>query len=453
MNFCASDEWFDFFSLRKGVLIAIFSILSLTTIVSLGNILSYGHHFNQSTANSLTNSTISQSTNDQSHKGEKEILIRNSLWKNQHPSIVLRFRLDKIQIGLIQNFSVRDHQIFLLGSYGLALLDLDQNETRIMRLRNTPVGIDNDSRIWYLTENTNSIFQWDGQATSAYRKEQGWTLPVKLYNPPLPEQKNSFLTEDQNIWLATSRDVRFFNSVTWRIFTANEIGMKLPYKSGVESFLTISRNPANGDIWVAACYWQGAHWIGGSTPYQFDGKTWRKSDFPGDDHCVTSITFTVDGSGYLATPTGIWKYDGRDWMEVSLPFTQNLPQNTTYQIGQIWIDNYDTPWTLVQLINRNGLITQHLLFQYHDTTFNKISSFEGLAPPQILFTSSGSLISFRNNKIFIFTQTGWDLLANHNFDLVVQDNNGNIWLISDIKGRPVLWEVVDPLPIVQGENQ
>lgn len=440
MKLGISAGWLRCFLLQRIRLFALFSILTILVIAS--PIKNAGGAINL-WGNTPLNSFYSPLNVDQTHADEKAVLNQPSYQNDPAPLIKLKFRLDKIQIGLIQNFSVRNHQIFLLGSYGLAILDLDQNQTPIKRFRNTPVGIDNRSQIWYLTDNSTSIFRWDGQTTTEYRKEQGWILPAKFSNPPIPQQRTSFFNEGQKIWLATSSDVRFYNGENWRIFTANEIGIQLPYKVGVESIFTINSNPSNGDIWTAACYWQDSRQVGGSVPFYFDGKTWRRSDFPEENPCITSIIFSSDGSGFFTTPTSIWVYDGQAWSEIFSPQIQNLPQNTNYQISQVWMDHSEAPWFLAKLINLNGLVTQYVLFHYTGTTLKMVSSLEGFAQPQIFFTSSGSVICFRINQLFLLTPTGWVLLGDNKFDLVAQDNHSNVWLISDIKNRPVLWELIE----------
>ncbi|GIV66472.1 MAG: hypothetical protein KatS3mg047_0865 [Bellilinea sp.] len=380
-------------------------------------------------------------------------LTKFSLKNYPYSPIDLKLRLDKIQIGVVQNIYVRNQHIFLMGSYGLAILDLDQKETFIKRLKNFPLGIDGNGHVWYLSEQSDSIFRWDGQNSFEYRKEQGWILPAKLYDPPLPALRTSLLSIGETIWLATSTDVRYFNGNEWHIFTATEIGIKLPYKTGVQPVFTVSRNPVNGEIWVAACYWQGADWIGGSLPYRFNGNTWYKSDFPDGNACVTSITFTAHGSGFLTTPSDIWRYDGQEWKKLSIPLVQKTPRTNSYQIKQMWMDNFDKPWFLLNLVNQNGVSTQQYLLQYHSEGFTKISSFEGISAPQIFFTPDGSLTSFRNGQIFLHTPSGWVTITDRKFDIITQDNFGNLWLISDVKSRPVLWKITFYLSDIRGVNQ
>ncbi len=443
MKLSAATDWLRYFS---GLFVAIFCILSLTDIalpeVNTDHIIINPSH--------LTIHAPTEYRNDL----EVKALNSNKIFQS-NPSITITpiIRLDKIQIGLIQNFSVRNHQLFLLGSYGLAIVDLNQKETQIKKFNYTPVGIDNSSRIWFITNNSDSIFQWDGQSTTEYGKAQGWILPLNLFNSPLPTQNPSFITDDHIIWLATSKDIRFFNGRLWRIFTASEIGIRLPYKSGIESAFTINRNPATRDIWVGACYWQGTQWIGGSAPYQFDGNTWKRGSFPEENICVTSIVFTSDGSGYLITPDRLWKYNGKEWMEISLSFIQNLPQNTTYQIRHFGLDNFETPWLVVHFVNLNGLITRYELLQFEKNILNPVSTFEGFATPQIYHTSTGATISIRNNQIFQLSHTGWIKLTEQKFDLSAQDNYGNIWLISETKNRPLLWKLQDQRANIQGMNQ
>lgn len=358
-------------------------------------------------------------------------------------SVNLKFRLDKIQIGLIQSFAVQSNKVFLSGNYGLAVLDLAKQETFVKRFRNTPIGVDNESNMWYLIEKSGSVFRWDGLRTIEFSKENGWILPAKFFTPPLPTLHPSFLADGKNIWLATSNDVRFFNGSRWRIFTATEIGIKLPYKSGVESVFTISRNPSTGHVWVAACYWRDNQWIGGASPLQFDGKNWQRTEFPVENICVTNMTISSDGSVLLTTPHSLWEYNGQEWVEVPLSSTNIVLKNASFLFGPMWTDKSENPWVLGAIINPNGVIEQYILYQYKNQNLSTISSFNGLLPPRIFFTPTASVIAFTEKQLFQVTSSGSELLSEHYFDLTAQDENGNMWLISDTKNRPVLWQLIE----------
>ena len=358
-------------------------------------------------------------------------------------SVNLKFRLDKIQIGLIQSFAVQSNKVFLSGNYGLAILDLAKQESFVKRFRNTPIGVDNESNMWYLIEKSGSVFRWDGLRTMEYSKENGWILPAKFFTPPLPTLHSSFLADGKNIWLATSNDVRFFNGSRWRIFTATEIGIKLPYKSGVESVFTISRNPSTGNVLVAACFWQGNQWIGGSSPLQFDGKTWQRTEFPIENICVTNMTIINDGNVLVTTPDSLWEYNGQGWVEGTPLYTNVLSNNTTFRFGPIWTDKDENQWLLGAIINPNGMVEQHILYQRKNQNLFKITSFNGLLPPQIFFTPTASVFAFTEKQLFHITPSGTVLFSEQYFDLVAQDENGSIWLISDTKTRPVLWQLVE----------
>ena len=359
------------------------------------------------------------------------------------PSANLKFRLDKIQIGLIQNFAVQNNKVLLSGTYGLAILDLAQNQTYIKRFRNNLIGVDNDLNIWYIIEKSNSIFRWDGVSTSEFGKENGWILPVNFFTPPLPIQHSSFLANGKNIWLATSKDVRLFNGSRWRIFTASEIGIKLPNKAGVESVFTISHNPLTDDVWVAACFWQDNQWIGGASPLQFDGKTWQRTEFPIENICVTNMTVSDDGNVLLTTPDSLWEYNGQGWVELPTPHTNTDLENTVLRFGSIWTDKSENQWLLGAIINPNGMVEKHILYQRKNQNLSKITSFNGLLPPQIFFTSAASVIAFTEKQLFYVIASEKILLFEQYFDLVAQDENGNVWLISDIKTRPVLWQLLE----------
>lgn len=360
-----------------------------------------------------------------------------------NPSIILKFRLDKIQIGLIQRFFVKNNKIFLTGTYGLAIIDLAQNETYIKRLRNPPIGgVDNDSTFWYIIEKSNSIFRWDGANTSEFRKENGWILPAKFFTPPLPTRHSFFLTEGKNVWLATSNDVRLFNGSTWRIFTANEIGIQLPMKAGIQSAFTISHDPSTGNIWVAACYWKGNQWIGGTSPFQFDGKSWHRTEFPVENICVTNLSIGNNGNILLTTPVSLWEYNGQEWAEVSLPSTDAGSRNTTFRFDSMWTDKFENQWVIGSIIKPSGVVEQHILYQYENQNLFRIASFKGLLPPRIFFSSIAYSIAFTEKQLYQVTPTGMELLSEHFFDLIAQDETGNIWLISDTKTRPVLWQLI-----------
>lgn len=357
-------------------------------------------------------------------------------------SINPKFRLDKIQIGLIQSFSVKNYKIFLAGTYGLAILDLAQNETYIKRLRNTPIGVDNDLTLWYIIEKSNSIFRWDGANTSEFSKENGWILPAKFFTPPIPSRHSFFLTEGKKVWLATSNDVRLFNGSTWRIFTANEIGIQLPRKAGTQSVFTISRDPSTGDIWVAACYWKGNQWIGGTSPFQFDGKSWHRTEFPVENICVTNLSIGNNGNILLTTPDSLWEYNGQEWAEVSLPSTDAGSRNTTFRFDSMWTDKFENQWLMSPIIKPSGVVDQHILYQYKNQNLSRFASFKGLLPPSIFSTSIEYSIAFNEKQLYQVAPTGMELLSEHFFDLIAQDETGNIWLISDTKTRPVLWQLI-----------
>lgn len=365
----------------------------------------------------------------------------NSPQQELNPSVNLKFRLDKIQIGLIQSLFVKNNKFFLTGTYGLAILDLSKNETFIKRLRNTPIGVDNDSNIWYIIEKSNSIFRWDGANTSEFREENGWILPAKFFTPPLPTRHSFFLTEGKNIWLATSNDIRLFNGSRWRIFTANEIGIQLPWKAGIQSVFTISHDPSTGDIWVAACYWKGNQWIGGTSPFQFDGKSWHRTEFPVENICVTNLSIGNNGNILLTTPDSLWGYNGQEWTEISLPSTDAGSRNTTFRFDSMWTDKFENQWLLSSIIKPSGVVDQHILYQYKNQNLSRFASFKGLLPPRIFSKSFEYSIAFNEKQLYQVTPTGMELLSEHFFDLIAQDETGNIWLISDTKTRPVLWQL------------
>lgn len=376
-----------------------------------------------------------------------------SFLSDQTPSIVLKYDLSQFQIGLLESFSVNKQKIFLKGTYGLAILDLDKKETYVKRFRNIFLGVDNEQGIWYLTETSNSIFRWDGKKAVEFGKNQGWILPAKFHKPLIPVNNAPLLIAGDNIWLATSNDVRLFNGKTWRVFTATEIGIKLPFKVGVEPNFILAHNSLTGEIWAAACYWQGDQWVGGSSPYQFDGKRWYKIEFPIENVCVTQLTFDKNGNGFLTTPTTVWKYNGKNWNEMNLPVFQEMPKNSTFKIIQFALDSFENPWISVELTKENGIPDQFQIFQYKDTKFIKVSTLEGISTPVLLLTAQNSAIFFTNKKVFQTTPAGIKLLSDKYFELIIQDPDGNIWLISDTKSRPLLWSLVENQNFIEAANQ
>lgn len=421
MKSCASS--YGFITILNGLVIASLILISQTT--------------------SLSSNHTANTTPDKHHTLSSDFI--ESIVYDKTPSIVLKYDLSKIQIGLLESFSVNKSKIFLKGTYGLAILDLDKKETYVKRFRNIFLGVDNEQGIWYLTETSNSIFRWDGKKTVEFGKNQGWILPARFHKPLIPVNSTPLLIAGDNIWLATSNDVRLFNGKTWRVFTATEIGIKLPYKAGVKTNFILAHNSITGDIWAAACYWQGDRQIGGSSPYQFDGNRWYKIEFPFENVCVTHLTFDKNGNGYLITPTTVWKYNGQNWNEMSLPVFGEMPKNSTFRIIHFVLDSFESPWMLVELTNENGIPEQNHLFQYKDTKFTKVSTLEGISTPVFFFTSQNSAIFFKNKKVFQIAPAGMELISDNNFDLIIQDSDENIWLISATKSRPLLW--------LLGENQ
>jgi len=429
MKSCASS--YGFITVLNGLVIASLILIFQTT--------------------SLSSNHTANTTPDKHHTLSSDFI--ESIVYDKTPSIVLKYDLSQIQIGLLESFSVNKSKIFLKGTYGLAILDLDKKETYVKRFRTIFLGVDNEQGIWYLTETSNSIFRWDGKKTVEFGKNQGWILPARFHKPLIPVNSTPLLIAGDNIWLATSSDVRLFNGKTWRVFSATEIGIKLPFKVGVEPNFILAHNSLTGEIWAAACYWQGDQWVGGSSPYQFDGNRWYKIEFSIENVCVTQLTFDKNGNGYLTTPTTVWKYNGKNWNEINLPVFQEMPKNSTFRIIQFALDSFENPWISVELTKENGIPDQSHIFQYKDTKFIKVSTLEGISKPVLFLTAQNSPIFYNNKKVFQTTPAGIELISDKNFELIIQDPDGNIWLISDTKSRPLLWSLVENQNFIEAANQ
>ena len=210
------------------------------------------------------------------------------------------------------------------------------------------LGEDKSGRIWFLTDQGNSITAVKGGQMTKYDQSKGWEL--LLDDGYLLGYDNDGLVEDGkgNIWLATGQDdLRRYNQGTdsWEKITSSQIGIKQTDVYGKSDHqITDVVLTKDAKVWVATCS-SSIQTITGQGVQVYDGFHWSALSETGGQ-CVMDMEADSSGIIWVGGFNQLMAYDqsNQKWENIGLP-----PYERRQLVLSIDLDPQDRPWVEVGL--------------------------------------------------------------------------------------------------------
>lgn len=354
----------------------------------------------------------------------------------------LKYSLDEFPIGLLDRLFVLDESnILLSGSFGMARLDLQTNESSISRFRAPVIGADRAGRMWFYSDKGISITAWDGIEFRTFSRDQGWILQARSVDPAGLIVSQPLVSTGKETWLATARDVRRFDGARWRVFTASEIGIPIPYKASVQNVFALAVSQHTDEVWLGGCHWQNRQPQAGSGIWRFHDNQWEMSDFPIAGACITRVRIDSQNRVWASTPTSLWNLRDGQWIE-TIPSVSISAGMGEYRIENFWLNPANQALILVTFYNINGApLEKHIQF-FRDDQLIKIKSFPSLEDPYLFFSPDGHTILFSNQTTYQYQDdSNWAIISELPYQAIAQDFDKNIWLLSSAGGKSSLWRL------------
>lgn len=345
--------------------------------------------------------------------------------------------------GVVQRiFVIDDRTVFLSGTFGLLKLDVETGSTDLARGFDQTLGVDRSGKAWVLQNQGSEIAAWDGKNWQIYGPQQGWILSAVLETSPLlaPE----FVYDSSgNMWMATRTDIRSFNGQRWQVVPAGIAGLKLPYKAGVSTLITLSANPLTDEIWVGTCDWQNERPTGGGNLRVLSAGKWQDGGFPLGDACMSALQADENGTLWLAAGTQIWyKEVGQVWQNSVNPFLPPAGQQYIL-IEEIAIQPGGGIWPLWVSAESNGIALMKTRFHIENDSWNLVRQISGLVRQKLFFLPHQKVWAVEQAAIYEYIAgEAWGLVARMDFGDAALDSSGAAWLVTDVKNNPSLWKAL-----------
>ena len=358
--------------------------------------------------------------------------------------------LEHLAIGVIQDIFVPDaHTVMLSGTYGLAKIDLAGNSVRVTRFSGTILGVDLTGLAWSISADGRQVSSWDGSTWKTYGFREGWLLPAEMVKST--ELGDIFhRLADGTIWLSTDRDIRKFDGQRWRLYTATEMGIHLPYLAGVTTSLVLAPSAESSQLWVGSCDWRENLPTGGGSFRYYDGSRWTDASFPKPDACITSIAISPGGTIWVAAGNELFAHEpgSQSWAQYPIPTPESPHQQVAF-ISDLKIDPDGNPWLLANLGDGSGFIRETIRYFFNHEEWIETTRLPVTSDQRIFFIPSGHVWAFESGKVSQYQEgASWMPIALLDFGPLTQDANGGVWLVSSRIERPILWKA-EPV-IVQG---
>lgn len=311
-------------------------------------------------------------------------------------------------------------------------VDLQQNA---WTPNSVPLGTDSAGRNWVFHPNSGTISGWDGANWVLFTESQGWISYVDLFAPQFKPRIQS--APDGSAWLATAWDVRRFQDQTWRTFTAQEMGLKLPYLDPLRSSFHVALG-AGGEAWVSSCDWKDGAAQGGGGVAHWDGRSWSSAGLPDANLCVSGLALGSDGVLWAAAPGGLWRR-GTDgvWSQYALP---ELPGMLSYNAASELVAGPDgSVWAQYWLCNTTSCNEMQGRWLLKNEVWTQVGGIDQLQESHLLAAPDGSGWIFRARRVERFADGQLKTAAEIEPAAWSLDQKGRIWMIAVYQGQTAVF--------------
>ena len=310
------------------------------------------------------------------------------------------------------------------------------------------VGLDNQKRVWVISEDGSQISAWDGESWSTYGGDVGWE---PLADNDISQQE---IVSDNlgQIWIATRHDVRSFNGERWSILTPADLSMPPLDFENTYPIFTVAFLESTNQVWIGQCDEVSAGQLGGRGVRSFDGARWQGADSPAVTGCVVAIEADDDGNIWLGADGDLWRYspEGDEWNNFPAP---DITEGGFYSaVMDITFDPKGDPWPLMYRCGGGGCIGPEL-YQLHQGVWTQIISYESnllfgyLYGGELVFDAADSawlIIAGRPSAGplgGIFTIEGGELEPQPGLNPIALtiDAEGQLWFVAEYEGEIALW--------------
>lgn len=331
-------------------------------------------------------------------------------------------------------------RFWLSGPNDAVLLDPNTGEAARLRFTTALLGIDPNGRAWELAENGSYVSAWDGSTWTDYAEGLGWT-PASVPDSPLEFKADA----GGNTWLLTAADLRRFDGRRWRVFTATEMGVVLPWKAGVSTDLLLALGPET--VWVGSCDRDAAGPTGNGSLRRYEDGQWTDAALPALPACISAMAAAPDGSLWVGLYGGtLWRFDAaaQSWSEQrALPLP---PSRTSYSdFRELPLDPGGAAWPLIELCTESGCGQQMQRFKVDENgVWERFGPTQQPLQQRLIFAADGLPWLVTPDRVGpldadgIFTPLqGLTVLA------ATRDSDGRLWLAAQSDGQVGLWKDSD----------
>lgn len=349
------------------------------------------------------------------------------------------FSLKNMPPGLIDAIHpLSGSRAIITGTYGAIELNLTTKQVKELRTPDRLLGIDSAGRVWLTPAKGAKIYSWDGDTTKTYEFRDGWILNAAFFDAPTG---GSRLVDGRpgEVWLATDADVRHFDGLRWRVFTATESGIRYTRQAYVKTSIALAVNPNTGEAVAGTCDWMGNRMLDGGPVRRYDGQHWIDAGFPLENPCLNWLKAAPDGKIYAAAGGTIWRMDNAgDWDELTLP---RLSAPDSYSlVEEMPFDLEGQPWPLLRVVDENGVLLERIRFRLDGDSWKTVSLLDPIRKQQLVFLPGGRVWSLEQGEIYSLELSGvWTLRAAMDYRTGAADPLGGIWLVSDVETQPLVW--------------
>ncbi|MGC9357241.1 MAG: ligand-binding sensor domain-containing protein, partial [Anaerolineae bacterium] len=313
------------------------------------------------------------------------------------------------------------------------------------------VGIDGDGRAWVVSEDTGQISAWDGTTWTVYGDDEGW-LPVPLDDGWHREVKWGESDGAGGFWIATSRDVRFFDGEQWTIYTPEEMNMDEVGREELLAAFTLKIAKRSGTVWVGECDWappgptggQGLRWFDSSTDLTTGGQGWHGDDAPTASGCVATIAEDKAGHVWAGVGANLWRFDpvSGEAPEFGVQTQFEPPDEPPVgwqrygSINQITLDPTGDPW-VTMLLCGGACCDNLVLYHIHNGTWTPIGEV-GL-PIGAFIDVAGTSWYIGSSGVQRVAGTALEMVVPLRVRSVVVDEAERVWFVARYRGALWLW--------------
>ncbi len=336
-----------------------------------------------------------------------------------------------------------DGTLWLITDAGIARLEDGTWRAYLTDFSGDLVGFDAAGRAWVVSEETDTISAWDGSSWTVYRAEAGW-LPIALEDEWYREIGWMQTDDVGRLWLATSQDVRTFDSQRWTVFTPAQMGMGQVGPQQRWPTFTIEVAESSGTVWVGECDWCGPGPFGGQGVRWFDGQAWRGADSPAAAGCTTAIEEDGQGHVWMGVDERLWRYDSTsgDWTQLTPPESPIIDMRFGF-VDAIAVGPSRVPWPAMVLCGAS-CYGKTALYRVEDGDWMQmaeVKEFGGnLSPYKFVSNEAGGGWLLWAGSLYRVAEgrtepvPGLGLVS----DILV-DTAGRLWLVARDQGQDVLW--------------